>query len=69
MNWEIAMLNKMHKTKDFRKIKFCDFMGRELFIITSDTSSSNTLDSIGEDQIRLFENEQGLFEKYGCKEL
>lgn len=69
MLWEVAMLNKMHKTKDFRKIKSRAVIGKVLYIITSDNTSSSVLESIKEDEVKLSQNEHELFVKYGLEDL
>jgi len=67
--WEIAVLNKMHKTKDYRKIKSRAVIGKVIYIITDDNTSTVILESIKEDEVKLSENEHELFVKYGIEEL
>lgn len=69
MLWEVAVLNKMYKTKDFRKIKSRAVIGKVLFIITSDESTGSVLESIKENEFKLSEDEHKLFKKYECEDL
>ena len=69
MLWEVAVLNKMYKTKDFRKIKSRAVIGKVLFIISSDESSGSMLESIKEDEFKLSEDEHNLFRKYEWEDL
>mmetsp|Transcript_33012 Transcript_33012/g.37882 ORF Transcript_33012/g.37882 Transcript_33012/m.37882 type:complete len:120 (-) Transcript_33012:714-1073(-) len=69
MLWEVAVLNKMYKTKDFRKIKSRAVIGKVLYIVTADNSAGSKLESIREDEMKMSEDEHNLFVKYGCEDL
>lgn len=69
MLWETAVLNKMHKTKNFRMIKSRAVIGKVIYIVTKDNSASSVLESIKENEMKLSESENELFEKYGLKDL
>lgn len=59
----------MHKTKNFRMIKSRAVIGKVIYIVTKDNSASSVLESIKENEMKLSESENELFEKYGLKDL
>ena len=67
MIWEIAVLNKMHKTKEFKNIQSKSFVGKEVFYIAIKKKKSQL--ELIDDDVELSQNEHDLFIKYAVEDL